>query len=636
MGDCRVDAVPSPSAAGPRVTGDDAPDVVVAFARPDDPAVAELCRQARSDPATLGPAVVVASKGPVSDEQRRALVAAGAEVVLDEGEPASFETVVIALVRCLRRRSDALRRQRALQTVLRKRTSDLWAMEERYRLLVENSPDAIVVVGSDGTILEANPAATALTGHRRDTLLGRTLLELTPPDRTAELRQDLKQWFQGDRSGRDRWLYGAEGRAIEVEIRASRIGAEGQMAAILHIRDLTDRRRAEEELNASRERLAELQKMETIGRLSAGIAHDFNNMLTAILGYGQLLEHDPGIPETARNDIAEMMQAARRAETLVRQLQTFGRSSEGERVPMDVNEVVRDMDRLLRRTMGKDIELVTLLDEQPCIIVGDPGRLSQAVMNLAIRARDVLPPHGRLQLSTDVVVVNAEFVRTRPGLPEGALVRLQVEDNGPTPTQEDLAHAFEPFYRRPGEKGTGMALAVVRSIALAFGGGCEVAARPEGGTVFTLYFPYQPDTVPIAAPDRSATVRGGTETILVVDDERGVLNLAGRMLKAGGYEVVEASNGIEALHAFEREPSRFDLVLTDIIMPGLSGPELIDRMLKLRPELRAMCMTGYAHEPFATVSERARVPVISKPFTRAGLLFAVRQALDGGPDVVES
>jgi len=662
------------------------------------------------------------------------------------------------LMRLHARHRETLQREHALQTVLRQRTTDLWEMEERFQILVEHSPDGILVLAPDCAILDANPAACALLGAQRDHLVGASLEAFVPAEQVPALREALSRWLRGGRGAIECELVSPSLGRRYTEIRASAVGAEAQRAAILHVRDLSERknlerqrqeaetryrrlveqipaityvfdfgprrttyispqvetllgvspdvwmgdpqlwlrmihpedrervrhtvcdihdashepflieyrvlapngrelwienrgayldlgerwilqglmtdvtarRRAEQEIRAGWERLAQVQRMEAIGRLSAGIAHDFNNMLTAILGYGQLIEHDPALPDSIRSDLAEMMQAARRAESLVRQLQVFSRPGAVERAPVDVNEVVRGMDRLLRRTLGRDVEIVTLLDEQPCLIEGDAARLSQALMNLAVRARDVLPQHGRLHISTAVLVADEEFVRTRPGLTAGELVRLEVADNGPSLDDDALSRVFEPFARLGDERGSGLSLAVVQSIVTGMGGHIEAARNEGGGTTFVLYFPHRPDLAgAVARESAGVEAPGGRERILVVDDEPGVRALAARMLRSAGYEVTEAANAIEALHLFERDPDQFDLILTDIIMPAMSGPELIERLLKIRPTLRAICMTGYAHDPFAVVSQSARVPVLSKPFTRAHLLLQVRQRLDG-------
>ncbi len=744
--------VPDASAAEARWLEGDVPAVTLCFCDTVND------RPLRTPPG--GAIVVVVRHGGASDAGE--LAESNVDLVLRA--PVSdreFGLLFTAMLRLHRRHKESLRREQALQTVLRQRTTDLWEMEERFRLLVEHSPDGIIVLAPDRAILDANPAAGELLGARRDQLVGGAFDAFVPPEQVPAVRDAMSGWLQGGQGAIECELVSPTLGRRPTEIRASAVSVAGQRAVILHIRDLSERqqlergrreaearyrrlveqipaityvfdflphrttyispqlasllgfspetwmadpemwwrvihpddrdrvrhlvcdvhdvshepflieyrvfaadgrevwienrgayvdlgdrwilqgvmmdvtarRRAQEEIRAGWERLAQVQRMEAVGRLSAGIAHDFNNMLTAILGYGQLIEHDPSLPHSIRNDLGEMMQAARRAEALVRQLQAFSRTSPAERAPVDVNEVVRGMDRLLRRTLGRDVEIVTLLDDQPCPIEGDSARLSQALMNLAVRARDVLPAHGRLCVSTAVLVADEEFVRTRPGLLPGELVRLEVADNGPTLDDQALARIFEPFARLGDERGSGLSLAVVQSIVTGMGGHIEAARGEGGGTVFTMYFPHRPDLTGAAVREMTtAEAPGGRERILVVDDEPGVRGLAARMLRSAGYEVTEAANGIEALHLFEREPDRFDLVLTDIIMPAMSGPELIERLLAIRPTLRAMCMTGYAHDPFAVVSESARVPVLAKPFTRAYLLLHVRQRLDGMAD----
>lgn len=756
-----VERVPSAHAALARLLSDPPHLIVVFDPLPDLPA-ATLCGRLKRDPQTAGVPVLAVVAPDARETAEEDLKAGGAEGVVRGGvESPEARALLRALLRFKRRFDEQMRRERALETVLRQRTNDLWAMEERFRVLVENSPDAVFVEAEDGTVLDVNPAACRLHGLPRADLIGRNVAELVPPDEADRVRAELPLWFSGRIKQAEGFSWSRDGRRIPVELRASIIQHEGRRAAILHVRDITERRRAETEqgrlelryrklveqipaityifdfalartvyispqverilgfpaevwmadpglwqrlihpedagrvrhaildrhdryrepfaieyraltadghvvwisnhgvylqdpevghwvlqgvmmdlterreaedaLRASREQLAQAQKMEAIGRLSGGVAHDFNNMLTTILGYGQLLHADPALPPALKADLGEILRAGERAETLVKQLLSYSHRTPSEKRPMDVNETVRGMDRLLRRTLGKDIEIVSLFGETPCVIEGDPGRMSQALMNLAVHARDAMPKGGTLTLSTDVLVVDEEFARERPALRPGPYVRIEVADTGPELTAEDLANVFEPFSITGAKRrGSGLGLAVVHSIATSMEGHAEVQSAPGCGTRFLLYFPHRPDlSVGLHEPE-PGDMTGGAETVLVVDDERGVRHLAARMLRSAGYSVVEASNGVEALHLFEKEPNRFGLVLTDIIMPQMSGTELIERIRILRPGACAMCMTGYMNEPFVESDEaRPRLRVLQKPFTRGALLSMVRETIDG-------
>ncbi len=756
-----VERVTSANAALARLLSDP-PHLILILDGLTDMAPAVLCGRLKKDPQTAGIPVlaVIAPNAAASEEE--ALRAAGAEGIARSAvDSPDVLSLLGALLRFKRRFDDQMRRERALETVLRQRTSDLWAMEERFRILVENSPDAIFVESEDGTVLDVNPAACTLHGLKRTELIGRNVADLVPSDEADRIRSEFPRWFSGEVKQVEGLSRTRDGRHVPVEVRASIIQLEGRRAAILHVRDITERKRAdaergrlelryrklveqipaityifdhalrrttyispqvttllgftpdawmadpglwlrqihpedaervqrsilerhdvlrepfaieyraltsdgrtlwisnhgvylqdseaghwmlqgvmmdlterretEEALRASQEQLAQAQKMEAIGRLAGGIAHDFNNMLTAILGYGQLLNADPAMPSELKGDLGEILRAAERAEGLVKQLLSFSRRTPVEKEPLDANDTVRAMDRLLRRTLGKDIEIVSLVDDAPCVIEGDSGRLSQALMNLAVHARDAMPKGGTLTITTGVLLVDEEYSRARPALHPGPHVRIEVADTGPALTPEELRNVFEPFSPvRSKGRPSGLGLAVVHSITTSLGGYVEVESQPDRGTRFLLYFPHRPD-LSVATPEpQSGDVSGGAETILVVDDERGVRHLAGRMLRSAGYVVVEATGGVEALHMFEREPDRFGLVLTDIIMPQMSGTELIQRIRALRPGARAMCMTGFMHEPVTDADGSAPpLRILQKPFTRGALLFHVRQALDG-------
>lgn len=633
--DAVVERVPSANAALARLISKP-PDLILILDGLPDMAPGVLCERLKNDPPTAGIPIMqvgCAERGPGDD----ATVCESAEGFA-EG-PVDSPAVIaqaLALIRLKRRLDRQARRERALELVLSRRTSDLWAMEERYRLLVENSPDAIFVESEAGVVLEANPAACRLQGMSREEIIGRNVTDLVPSDQAARVRADFQKWFSGELQQYEGSSLTADGRIIPVDVRASVIHHGNSRAVILHVRDISERRDTERALEASREQLAQAQKMEAIGRLSGGVAHDFNNMLTAILGYAQILDADPSLTPDAKADLAEILRAAERAEELVKQLLAFSRRTPVENEPVDVNEAVRSMDRLLRRTLGKDIEIVSLLTDASCFILGDSGRLSQALMNLAVHARDAMPSGGKLTISTDIVTIDEDFANSRPGLHPGAHVQIDVSDTGAPLTEEERERVFEPFFN-PGqrERGSGLGLAVVYSVAKGMGGLAEASSPAGGGTRFTLYFPQRTD---VAVPQSgflaggADTTVGGTESILLVDDENGVRALAARMLRAAGYQVGEATGGVEAMNLFKCAPHRFSMVLTDIIMPQMTGFELIEQIRAIRPDMPAMGMTGFMQESVAKAGQSGgAIRVLRKPFTRRALLEGVRKTIDGIP-----
>jgi signal transduction histidine kinase/ActR/RegA family two-component response regulator len=392
--------------------------------------------------------------------------------------------------------------------------------------------------------------------------------------------------------------------------------------------DITARKNAETALRQKEEQLRHSQKMEALGGLAGGIAHDFNNLLTTILGYGHLLLEQKKLDSEGRADLAEIIHAGERAERLTRQLLAFSRKQAIETAPTDINEVVTEMERLLRRTLGEDIELVTVLSDDAGCILAETGQLEQVLMNLAVNARSAMPRGGRLVITTRRVRLDEEFCRMRELLP-GEYVLLEVSDTGCGMTPEVRERIFEPFFttKKDGE-GTGLGLATVYGIVRGFGGIIEVDSEVEKGTRFRMYFPHLESHEAPRPGTETSEAPGGTETILLVEDDASVRRLTSRFLASLGYNVLEASNSGEALMIFERPGTRVDLLLTDIVMPHVSGVETATRLRQIWPGLRVLYMTGFARETSALLSEDADAPVIFKPFNRATLARRVRQALD--------
>ena len=394
--------------------------------------------------------------------------------------------------------------------------------------------------------------------------------------------------------------------------------------------DVTAQQEAERALRESEEQLQQARKMEALGRLSGGIAHDFNNLLTTILGFGRMVSEDPALPESLREEMTDIIRAGERAEELVRQLLAFSHKQIAEMVPLDLNEVVGDMDRLLRRTLGEDVELVTLPNEGPCMIEADAGQIGQVVMNLAVNARHAMPQGGKLTIRTAVVRLGAEHGRRHAGYTPGVYALLDIADTGCGMTPEVRDRAFEPFFTtREKGKGTGLGLATVYGIVTQAKGFVDLESAPGEGSRFRIYFPALNARTGRAKPQPRAELPGGSETLLVVEDETSVRRLAQRLLGSMGYRVLEAANGVEALQIFEANRDEIALVLSDIVMPQMGGLELAVRLQRLRPDVRVLFMTGFAQESFIEGGPDGRkTPVLLKPFTREQLAYKVRETLD--------
>jgi signal transduction histidine kinase len=395
-------------------------------------------------------------------------------------------------------------------------------------------------------------------------------------------------------------------------------------------RAATDLRRAATQQRRLEEQLIQSQKMEGIGRLAGGVAHDFNNLLTAILGYAELMEsqlEDEGL----RSELREIRLAGERAAALTRQLLAFSRRQVLQPRTLDLNALVSDVEKMLARLIGEDVALVTRLEPALGSVRADPGQLEQVIMNLAVNARDAMPKGGTLTFETANAVLEADFVSVHPGALPGAHVVLTVTDTGTGMTDEVRSHAFEPFFTTKEKgKGTGLGLATAYGIVKQSGGYITVESEAGRGTTFRIYLPRVEGAA--VAPGRatsSSLSPVGTETILLVEDEAGVRRLSLTVLETQGYVVLEAASGDIALQVARAETGPIHLVVTDVVMPGMSGRELWDRLRALRPDSRVLFMSGYTDDAIARhgVLEPG-IAFLQKPFTPFSLAQKVRELLD--------
>jgi CheY-like chemotaxis protein/two-component sensor histidine kinase len=371
--------------------------------------------------------------------------------------------------------------------------------------------------------------------------------------------------------------------------------------------------------------------MDAIGRLAGGVAHDFNNLLTVILGRTDIILRQLKTEDPIRRGIELIQRTACRAAELTKQLLAFSRKQVLEAVVLDLGGVTTDMREMLARLIGEDIALVTNSAPSLGHVKADRGQIEQVVMNLAINARDAMPKGGHLIVETDNVELDAEYVRRHMGARPGPHVMLAVSDSGVGIPREHQRHIFEPFFTTKEQgKGTGLGLATVYGIVKQSGGYIEVDSEPDRGTTFRIYLPRVDAAV--TAADRAvrpAAPTGGTETILLVEDEEGVRELARDILRASGYTVIEARNGPEALLLCEHHQGPIDLLLTDVVMPQMSGRELAERMGPVRPNLSVLYMSGYTDDAVIRHGVLgADTAFLQKPFTPAALGQRVRETLD--------
>ncbi len=509
--------------------------------------------------------------------------------------------------------------------LLRESQRALRASEQLTRAIFNGALDAMLLTDDRGVYVDANPAACELFGLARERLVGRGAAEFTAPD------ADGAPCCAGRPPGSTRGqlsLVRADGARRCVEFSTTANIRPGLHLSVL--RDVTERRSAEAALQRTEERLREVQKMEAIGRLAGGIAHDFNNMLTVILSYTTFLLEEVSPHDPLRADLEEVRRAGERAAGLTRQLLAFSRRQVLQPRVIDLHGVVLGMEKMLRRALGEDVELLLLTGPRPGRVLADPGQIEQVIMNLAFNARDAMPGGGRLTIETGDAELDAPDA-AQMGVAPGEYVVVSVADTGHGMTRETQARIFEPFFTtKERGRGTGLGLATVLGIVQQSGGNIQVASEPGRGTAFTIYLP-RTSRAPSAntSPPPSMRPLRGTETVLLVEDEEQVRTLVRAVLRRSGYHVLEAQNGGEALLACEQHPRPIHLLLTDVVMPRMSGRQLAERLAAMQPAMRVLYMSGYTDDAILHHGvHEAGVDYLQKPITPDALLRKVREVLD--------
>jgi signal transduction histidine kinase/ActR/RegA family two-component response regulator len=401
--------------------------------------------------------------------------------------------------------------------------------------------------------------------------------------------------------------------------------------ALRELNDRAERKRAEEALRQSEKQFRQSQKMEAVGRLAGGIAHDFNNILTVIMGYSQVLSTELGPQHPLRGKVDETLKAGERAATLIRQLLTFSSKQSLDPKVLSLNTAVTSLESLLRRLIGEDIQLVCNLDPAMGRLRADQAQLEQVLVNLVVNARDAMPKGGTLTIETAQVELTRSPVYHLTMLPPGSYVQLSVSDTGCGMDHKTQSHIFEPFFTTKGEgKGSGLGLSTVYGIVTQCGGAIDVTSRVGHGTRFDLYFPSVESDIPTTAPlQQSGQTQRGTETILVVEDEPSVRALVRDELRKLGYRVIEAKNGIEACLLATQQAGSLQLLMTDVVMPGMGGRELAQHLSVIKPDLRTLYISGYIDDVgIMAGQEEGMSSFLQKPFTPEVLARAVRTLLD--------
>ncbi|MEJ2715896.1 MAG: PAS domain S-box protein [Deltaproteobacteria bacterium] len=500
--------------------------------------------------------------------------------------------------------------------------------DERLRLAtaIEQAAETIVITDTDGTTLYVNPAFESTSGYTREEALGENPNLLKSGEHDQAFYEEMWSTLRSGRVWSGHFVNKRkDGSLYEEEATISPIKDEsGAIVNYVAVkRDVTEQTILEKQL-------LEAQKMEAVGRLAGGIAHDFNNLLQVILGYSDFLLMDVDEKDPHFEDIEIIHQTTRRAADLVQRILTFSRRAETLSQPVDLNRSVTDAEKLLRRIIPKMIDIEILLDKELKKVNADPGQVEQILLNLAVNAKDAMPEGGTFMIETQNVNLNGPYCRTHVGVEPGRYVRLRISDTGHGMDKEQLDHIFEPFYttKKAGE-GTGLGLAIVFGIVKGHGGHITCHSEPGGGTTFDIHLPVTENAVTRNPEISGEMPASGTETLLLVDDEDRIRAWGTRVLRESGYKVLTATNGLQALQIYERHSNKIDLVVLDLIMPGISGKRCLEKLLEIEPNVRVLVASGHFPDESTWLASLAGAKgTIHKPYDAKSMLQAVRGILD--------
>ncbi len=557
-------------------------------------------------------------------------------VVVLEMQRLSRSTIEEALQRARRELQERIR----IDEQLKAAAAELEKREAEFRAIFENTPIAITMVDGAGKIFNCNRSLERLLGYRVAQVTGKNIADLTHPEDRESSVQLYRSLVAGERSFYqiEKRYVRNDGRIVWGRLAAFAIDdAAGKFQfGVGMIEDVTARKKAEEEKKVLEVQLVQAQKMESIGKLAGGVAHDFNNLLTVIVGYSEMVL--AGLPkgDPAGPLVKEMLHAGERASSLTRQLLAFSRKTVLAPKVLDVNELVANLGKMLRRLIGEDIQLTMVLGSKLDRVKADPGLLEQAMINLAVNARDAMPQGGRLTIETKEAELDEGYLLGHPGAQPGRYIVLAVTDTGCGIDPGIQNQIFEPFFTtKEVGKGTGLGLSMVYGFAKQSGGYVTCDSQPGKGASFRLYLPCIAEGV-VA----SEVARRGVEvpqilspkTILLVEDEEAVRNLAQLVLQRCGYDVLVAANGRQALKIAEEHPAPIHLLVSDVVMPELTGSQVAVALRPVHPETKVLFLSGYMDD--AMIRHRileSRAAFLQKPFSPPHLASKVREVLEGVP-----
>jgi two-component system cell cycle sensor histidine kinase/response regulator CckA len=497
-------------------------------------------------------------------------------------------------------------------------------LEEAFRDLFFYAPIGIFIV-QNRKFKMINPGFQKITGYSEDELLGKDCLTLATFEFKDKIRLNAVQMLKGKRTSPYEYQFLTKGGEVRWAMESvTTTSFNGKKSTIGYFMDITERRRLEDQLTRA-------QKMEAIGILAGGIAHDFNNLLTALLGYGELMKMDLDKNDPHYYYTEEIMRTATRGSTLTQQLLAFSRKQILQPRVISINTLVANMKRLLRRLIGEDIDLVTKIDPKLGPVRADKGQIEQIIMNLAINARDAMPQGGKLIIETGNAFLDENYEQRHLEVKPGPYVMLAVSDNGMGMDAGTQSHIFEPFFttKKMGQ-GTGLGLATVYGIVRQSGGYIWIYSEPGQGTTFKIYLPRVEEALDVSEPKPTmVTDLKGREIILVVEDDKALREVICKGLKKFGYGVLEAANGGEALLICEKRKAPIDLLLTDVVLPQMSGRELAERLRSLRSDIKVLYMSGYTENAIVNNGIlKEDVGFLQKPFKVYVLVQKIREILD--------
>lgn len=496
--------------------------------------------------------------------------------------------------------------------------------EARYRRLFETAQDGILILNAKtGLITDVNPFLVKLLDYSREEFLGKELWEIglfkdIGASKAAFRELQDKRYVRYD----DLPLETKDGRAINVEFVSNVYGVNNSKVIQCNIRDITKRKRAEQ----SEQQLRQAQKMESVGQLAGGVAHDFNNLLGVILGYCEMLEERSDLAEPTRKMIAQIHNAGTSAKDLTRHLLAFSRRQVVQPIFLDLNAIIARTDTILSRIIGDDVELVSALGPNLGTIKADPSQVEQVLMNLAVNARDAMPQGGKITIATANVEIDQTNAWQHSAAKPGSYVMLTVSDTGIGMDKETQSRIFEPFFSTKDDgKGTGLGLSTVFGIVKQSAATIGIDSEPGRGTTLKIYFPLCDESPAVIQQVEATPLRGGSETILLVEDAAPLRELTRRILEDCGYTVLDSGDPAETIRMAGRYKGPLPLMITDVVLPGISGYVLAGRLAAARPEMKVLYTSGYADHDVVVGPDCA---FLEKPFARDALVRKVRELLD--------